>query len=63
MHLGASSFQPGDLPAALRFATHVAVQCAPHDVEEARAAALLGFVEAGARHDPARGLQIGRAHV
>lgn len=44
-----------ELAIAVRLASSIAVQCAPHELEDARAAALLGFVEAARRHDPERG--------
>jgi RNA polymerase sigma factor (sigma-70 family) len=44
-----------ELAVAVRLASSLAAQCAPHELEDARAAALLGFVEAARRYDPARG--------
>lgn len=44
-----------ELAIAVRLASSLAVQCAPYELEDARAAALLGFVEAARRHDPERG--------
>jgi hypothetical protein len=39
----------------VRLAWSIALELAPGQVDEAHAAALLGYAEAGARHDPARG--------